>query len=77
MEEYNKRAFHRSMMETGNSLLFDGELGGGGLGAAYSQQQNQQQFGGVPMLGDQRYFPSPPQQPNTAYYPRPPTGAYY
>ena len=28
-EEHNKRVFHQQMVETGSSLLFDGEYGGG------------------------------------------------
>jgi hypothetical protein len=38
VEEHNKKVFHQQMVETGSSLLYDGEYGqggGGGGGAAY------------------------------------------
>jgi len=44
-EEHNKRVFHQQMVETGSSLLFDGEYGGGGHSA---YDDGQQQYGVAP-----------------------------
>ena len=56
-EEHNKRVFHQQMVETGSSLLFDGEYGGGGGGggqAAYFPANDQ--FGAAAPYA-QTYYP--------------------
>jgi hypothetical protein len=50
--EHNKRVFHQQMLETGSSLLFDGEYGVGPGGypsaqPAYGAPYGQQQGGGA------------------------------
>lgn len=72
VEDHNKRVFHQQMIETGSSLLFDGEYGarpaggspafGYGGGAGYAQQ------GYAPAYGAPQYS-----QP---YYPQPGKGGY-
>ena len=62
-EEHNKRVFHQQMVETGSTLLYNGEYGGGGGGvggggnSAYYTDGGQQQFGAVAPYAQASYYP--------------------
>ena len=66
VEEHNKRVFHQQMVETGSTLLYNGEYGGGGGGvgggmgggnSAYYDGGGQQQFGAVAPYAQASYYP--------------------
>jgi len=56
-EEHNKKVFHEHMVQTGSSLLFDGEYGGGGGGGGSYSYDGGQQFGAVAPYSQQTYYP--------------------
>lgn len=58
VEEHNKRVFHQQMIETGSSLLFDGEYSNVGASAPYGGYAAQQSGGGG-QYSQQPYYPQP------------------
>ena len=70
VEEHNKRVFHQQMVETGSTLLYDGQYGGGGGGvgggggggggganAYYDGGGGGQQWGGTAPYAQASYYP--------------------
>lgn len=70
VEEHNKRVFHQQMVETGSSLLFDGEYGHAAPAAPYAYP-GAGYSSGAAAPG----YPAPqyggPQYAQQAYYPQP------
>ena len=59
-EEHNKKVFHQQMVETGSTLLYNGDYaGGGGMGGgnAYYSDGGHGQFGAAAPYAQAQYYP--------------------